>query len=526
MESKLIENQLSSMFKNFETKPILFVGSGLSRRYLGLPNWEGLLKEFALRARPDDMFSYQYYKNRAQDIVIQMNLPSNYLLPTIADQIEIDYNRMFFDNPNFEPNIRNLRQVEILDDQSPFRLAICNYLENSASFTETYHDEKEFFLRLKDKVSNCITTNYDTFLENCFEDYTTLIGQDDLLNKNAGSIGVIYKIHGTLLEANSLVLTSKDYEQFDKKLKYLSAKLLTSFVEFPIIFIGYGVGDSNIRSILRDIKICLTPQSAERISNQMLFIELVDDISLQNIVSTEIEGIKMTKLLLNDYTILYKAFDNIVDTIDVKTLRQVESKISQLVQSTNFSVDRVYATNLENEQLNNDDLAIYIGHNSSVFNLGYEGIRLINICEDILFNTKSYDPIGILESTILSQKPFFSRSKIPLYKYISSYTGELDPFYEQSKSIISKVDDIYNSQDRKTRLYSHPIADLTHITGTNQCLQTKIYNIYLSLKALSIDEVKEYIKSIWSKKSELSPTTHLTKIVCVIDLHENKKTPI
>ena len=27
---------------------------------------------------------------------------------------------------------------------------------------------------------------------------------------------------------------------FDKKLKYLSAKLLTIFVEHPIIFIGYG----------------------------------------------------------------------------------------------------------------------------------------------------------------------------------------------------------------------------------------------------------------------------------------------
>lgn len=522
METSMIENYLTDMFKNFERKPILFVGSGLSRRYLNLPNWASLLSEFSTRVRPSDIFSYQFYENKSKQIVTDLKLPDNYILPTIAELIESDYNQLFFDNPNFEPKIKKLYQSEIIEGKSPFRLSICNYLDTIGSFTETYHKEVEHFLRLKDKVSNCITTNYDTFLEDSFEDYTTLIGQNDLLNKNAGSIGVIYKIHGSVGDSNSLVLSKTDYMRFDEKLKYLSAKLLTHFIEFPIIFIGYGAGDSNIRLILRDIKICLTPESAERISNQLLFVELVDDDSLQDIVSSEIEDVRMTKLLLNDYRILYNAFDNIVDTIDIKTLRQVESKISQLVQSTNFSVDRVYATNLENEQLSNDDLAIYIGHNSSVFNLGYEGIRLINICEDILFNSKSYDPIGILQSTIPSQKPFYSRRKVPVHKYLRQVGDiQLDPFYEKSKLIISDIDDIYNKYDKDTRLYKHPITDISRITGTNQDLNTKIDNIYYSLKALPITDVKQYIKSIWSRKDEVSPITHLTKIVCVIDLYEN-----
>ena len=52
---------------------------------------------------------------------------------------------------------------------------------------------------------------------------------------------------------NNLVFTQQDYDEFIKKKKYLSAKLLTYFSEHPLLFVGYSATDPNIRAILSDI---------------------------------------------------------------------------------------------------------------------------------------------------------------------------------------------------------------------------------------------------------------------------------
>ena len=50
-------DDLHTHLEQFHTAPFLFVGSGLPRRYLGLEDWEGLLRRFAnLSERPYGIF--------------------------------------------------------------------------------------------------------------------------------------------------------------------------------------------------------------------------------------------------------------------------------------------------------------------------------------------------------------------------------------------------------------------------------------------------------------------------------------
>lgn len=523
MEVKEFTKQIEAIFKSFNTKPILFFGSGMSQRYYSLPNWKELLEHFSQIAESSNPLAFLSYENQAKNIINELNISDDYLYPYIATIIEKDYNQKFFSDSNFEILIKQKYHSEIIDGTSPFKIAVCDYLNDSVKETNTLFNEIIALSGIVNKTSNIITTNYDLFLDKLFKNYVPLVGQSYIFNNKINSIGNIFKIHGSVNQPSSLILTYDDYEKFNGKSKFLSAKLLTLFIEYPIIFLGYSINDANIKNILKDIQMCLNEESAKQLAKKMIFVELAENSDEQDLIQVEVSGIQMQKIKLYDYNILYNSFDIILDSIDVNTLRLLEDKITQLVESTDNSIDRVYATGLENKELTSDNLAVYIGHESSVFNIGYSAIRLINICEDVLFQNKGYDPKGIIENTILSQKGYFNRSKIPIYKYLQQYDQKLDDFFEKNHCIISRIEDIYNSQEKRSRLYKYPITQLSHITGSETNLNKIIDNIYLSLRKLNLSEVKNYLKSIWNRKSELHSQTKLTKIICAIDLAENKK---
>jgi len=108
-----------------------------------------------------------------------------------------------------------------------------------------------------------ITTNYDSLIESIFSEpnYVTIIGQQ-ILKNNVFSTGEIFKIHGSVTDPRTLVLTHNDYEMFRQKQKYLSAKLLTYFAEHPLLFIGYSANDPNIQAILSDIDELISPDGS------------------------------------------------------------------------------------------------------------------------------------------------------------------------------------------------------------------------------------------------------------------------
>ena len=154
-----------------------------------------------------------------------------------------------------------------------------------------YAEEISKFKAIGSKNISCIiTTNYDTFLENSFGHgaFQTYIGQSELLFSTIYEIAEIYKIHGCCTKPESIVINSYDYNIFNQKSAYLSSKILTLFLERPIMFVGYSISDPNIRRILQSVSDCLENDQLEQLKERLIFIEWNSNPSVSDCINEKL----------------------------------------------------------------------------------------------------------------------------------------------------------------------------------------------------------------------------------------------
>ncbi|GAN78103.1 hypothetical protein Asru_0620_01 [Acidisphaera rubrifaciens HS-AP3] len=129
-------------------------------------------------------------------------------------------------------------------------------------------------------------------------------------------IGEVFKIHGCVSDYNSLIFTQQDYDEFLRKKKYLSAKLLTYFTEHPLLFVGYSATDPNIQTVLSDIDECLPRVGpADATIPNIYFLEWRQNMPADYVPAREkliaIEGgrsIRIKAIETDDFRWVFEAF--------------------------------------------------------------------------------------------------------------------------------------------------------------------------------------------------------------------------
>ena len=224
----------------YECQPILFVGSGLSQRYFGAPSWLELLKEIFSRL-PDGAKRFEYFTQKFDSDPIAIG-------DTLADLV---FEWAWTDGHNqFEEAMFRAGVSKDLFLKRMVASFIASATKPADAVDEKLQPEIASLSEIKPHA--IITTNYDLFLEGVFDGYEAITGQT-ILRYNANSFGEIFHIHGDVSDPSSIVLTKGDYEEWAERKKYVSAKLLTYFAEHPVFIFGYGLGDPNVKAILRDI---------------------------------------------------------------------------------------------------------------------------------------------------------------------------------------------------------------------------------------------------------------------------------
>lgn len=486
--------------------PFLFVGSGFSRRYLDTPDWKGLLEHFCSEIDPNDPLLYSKYEAKAKIKIFHDNLDSasvNVLNSIIADFIEQDYNLSWYSDPRFESH-RQKFQSQVISGISPFRLAISDYFEKVTSqHPRLLQEELDKLASLShNSIAGIITTNYDTLLESLF-DFTTYIGQEELLFSAPQGIAEIYKIHGCATIPQSIVINSEDYKRIDAKSKYLAAKLLTIFVEHPIIFIGYSISDEDIKQILNNISLCLNNEQLNILQSRFIFINRLHEdepgeYQINTIVHQTIskKSFPMTQIKVRDFGLIYDAIATNRAVYPVKWLRALKENIYELVETTTPSEKIKIMLPFDNlEDFSNIEYVIGVGI-SKLAESAYSSFSAEEIYMDIIFDNQKWDPDLLLEKTMYSHLARTCGS-MPLFKYLSSAKKPIPKNILKYADKYDTYEEFYNKSLRLHQTTSWG-ASIDEICSNVSYPSNISYIVRLPFKNLDANMLKKYLAEVLS----------------------------
>lgn len=502
--------------KAFTTNPYIFIGSGLSRRYLELPTWEALLSKFFEISKIEGEF--EYFKSK-----------SNGNLPLLASILSNEFHEVWWKNNHFRENRIKYKTLASENKNLPLKIEISNYINTIQKVSASH--KKEIELLKTSVIDGIITTNWDNFLETIFNDFNIFIGQQELLFSEAISIGEIYKIHGCTSRPETLVLTDEDYLGFNSKNAYLAAKLLTIFVEHPIIFIGYSLSDENILQIIDSIVKCVEPKNLEKLKNRLIFVEWKKDCDFEikdsSIMLPENKVLPIKLILTDSFEPIFETLSALKRQIPVKILRKLRNSVVEFVKASN-PTSQIFVTDID--AINDEskiEYAIGVGVATQMLSTqGYKSIETIDIIEDILNDNKNFDSTLLIENTFprLSKGNGFT----PIYKYLKK-----DKLITKNGLLntlgITKCKDKFNIRANAPACFFPPKSyftkqveirrnhkDINSLTKAYDAAHSLNFIPLLEVKNLELGQLLKFLRNCF-KDENLKKSTGFRKLVCYYD---------
>lgn len=527
-------DKIKKIFSSFTSLPYLFIGSGISRRYLELEDWRGLLKRFILLISDDDLAFEKYVSNAKAKLKLMNVEDDSLILPMVATLLEGDFNEIWFESETFLQN-RIKHKEKVKAGMTPFKIEIADYIMSNSSLDkikESSKQEIDYLQEIADKsINGIITTNYDLLIQHLFEskDYDTYVGQKKLMFSSVNGIREIYKIHGCCNDPSSIIITYEDYINFRKKNAYIAAKLLTIFVEHPIIFIGYNVGDNNIINILESIVDCMDGDDIDKLKNRLFFVQRSKKEGHLKVIDHVHQfgkaSIPMKKIEINDFSILYEALLEVKAKYNPRLLKMLKKDIYNLVITNEATGTLIATTNIDDKDLDNIDVVIGVGLKNLAIN-GIVGISTIDIFKDIImdnFDFLSYPDFKneFINNTLPKEFARTSTS-LPIYKYITDTNTDNLPqniqYYVNEKK---DLDSFLSRSLKNSKQWKGKPKTINEVLNTINDLNTQMLRIaILDEDKIDLDELKNYLVDIIQNNEDIFQSKHSTNLRRLIKIYD------
>lgn len=511
--------------------PILFIGSGISKRYLeNYPSWAELLEMSFAKFESD---SYQYQKHMDKCKRDKMSgFETNIYMGTL---IENEFNKAFFDR-KIVLNIGNKKNPSwVRRGISPYKMYLADlFKKQKLNHSPEAEIELEKFKKLKNKISAVITTNYDTFLEKSVfaEDFQVFVRQHELFSTDSYGIAEIYKIHGSVTDADSIVITEDDYAHFKESRKLIIAKMLTLFAEAPIIFMGYSFTDEDVREIIEEFLSCLSKEQLATIRKHFIFIsykkgekELLE-IERTIITKNGVE-IPFVEIQTDNYGLIYDELAKIVPGISPLKVRDTRRIVKTIVDQNMISSDAesiiVGIDNLSTMDFSSKPLAIAIGYKENILNrYGYGLLEESQIFEDIIFDNKNFDAEAMCGERF---KTIAKTRLIPVFKYVKGQeipdNGKLAIYIQEHNSLEKIISNKVAKTLKNIPKFEQYSQVKAHMIDESSCRRTAM-TILKNIEILTVDELRDACKFLHENYTqEYINESNAKRCVLCLDLREN-----
>lgn len=339
------------------TYPIVFIGSGISKRYLkNFPSWLELLEQFWQEIEEKDDF----YSHLTE---IRESLPSE--LTDNEKNFKINVSTAKFIHQKFNKAYRE-KKISLPDLSSeevfkksidPFKYAIALKFSSSELKDDIDNEEYSYFCDMLVNSKIIVTTNYDKLIENILNERNNpakiYIGQKGFFDPYE-DWGELYKVHGSVVDSSSIVIDEDDYNTYDENSILISAKLLSNMIHSPIIFLGYSLTDRNIIKLLSDFSSQIPNEDLRKTANRIIVVEYdKDNLSLdEKQIYDRDSNMSYTHIQTDNYKFIFSKLAQIDEGLTPYEVRKFNGVIKKLVVASGQkgSLDAVLLspTELEN----------------------------------------------------------------------------------------------------------------------------------------------------------------------------------
>lgn len=362
------------------TRPVLFLGSGITRRFLGAPSWPELLVAIAEKIGiVGDQYNFLAQKVGNNPAMIGS------LLVDPAHEWAWGDGKSEFPPEYFTASVEKSVFLKHL---------VAQHLKSFGPLPAKHPLSVETDLLKKTAPHAIITTNFDGLAAELFPDYELVVGEQ-IIPMSMSIMGELYQIHGSVADPSSLVLTQSDYERFMKKRRYISSKMMTYFAEYPVFILGYGLGDANVNAIISDLGEAMKDKGG--LLDNVYYVEWVPDVlALTHLKEEHVVPSEPGTLPLRVRTIVTSDFEWVLRTladmaspvpVNTKVLRHLAARVVDLVR-TDVPKNKVEIDYTKIEKLSDDtkELAMVLGiSNVSNPNLDYPYI-LTQVAQKLGYN--------------------------------------------------------------------------------------------------------------------------------------------